>query len=193
LQILIPIAFTLTLRSVMTKAPILIAFCLFLLTPCLLRSQEDVSAKYVVYLFLSDECPICQYYTPTLNEIYDIYQSDSIQFIGIFPNFASKPKNIDSFIDKYKIKFPTKTDYFKSLTSKFSASVTPEVVVYDQQNQTKIYQGRIDNSYVNLGKRRRVVTEHELQKTLGLIVQGKITIQDPVKSIGCFINMSDHL
>lgn len=190
---MIPNSFTLTLPIVMTKAPITLILCIFLMIPWTVKSQEDITPKYMVYLFLSDECPICQYYTPTLREMYQTYQSDSIQFIAVFPNFASKPKNIEKFTKKYKINFPTKTDYFKSLTSKFEASVTPEVVVYDQKNKIKLYHGRIDNSYVHLGKRRRVVTEHELQKTLNLIVQGKITIQESIKSIGCFINMNDHL
>lgn len=190
---MIPDAFRLTLPIEMRKALFILFFGLLSFGSKNLSAQDPIAPKFVVYIFLSDECPICQYYTPTLNKLYQDYKSDSIQFIGIFPNFASKPSKIEGFVQKYNIEFPTKHDYYKSLTSKFNASVTPEVIVFNQIDKSVLYQGRIDNSYVNLGKRRRVVTKHELKDVLDAIVLGKVKIQEPVKSIGCFINMSDQL
>ena len=67
-------------------------------------SQDDLS-KPILYVFLSDECIITQYYVPSLNDIWVQYGED-VDMVAIFPNFSSKTKKIQSFYDKYKLKIP---------------------------------------------------------------------------------------
>ena len=90
-------------------------------------SQDDLS-KPILYVFLSDECIITQYYVPSLNDIWVQYGED-VDMVAIFPNFSSKTKKIQSFYDKYKLKIPHKTDYYKVLSKSLGATITPEAIL----------------------------------------------------------------
>lgn len=146
--------------------------------------------NYTVYIFLSEDCPICRYYVPDLNQLYTTYRSEKISFVGVFPNFSSKPHKIDKFKTEYGFLLPTKTDYFKQLSKQLNATKTPEVFVVNSQNEL-IYKGRIDNAYAALGKRRRVVNDKNLDQLLLSIMIGKDTPYTETESIGCFINYVD--
>ena len=146
-----------------------------------------------VYIFLSDQCVISQNYTLTLNTLHKAYANENLEFVGIFPNLASKPDKIDAFKEKYKIPFQLKTDYFKTLTRELGAKVTPEVVVYNHTRSTILYKGRIDNMYARVGKKRTIVTTSELEDVLTAIQQNQPIPIKETDAVGCIINFQDGL
>ena len=152
------------------------------------------SDSLTVYVFLLDECVISQYYTPLLNEFYDKYHSKKVGFIGYFPNFSSKPEQIEEFGTKYHIAFPLKQDYYKDWTRKFGVTVTPEVAVWDHREGKLIYRGRIDDSYVRVGKRKIHPQNADLKDSIDSWLKGQ-TPSDTIvtQAIGCFINFTDPL
>lgn len=145
-----------------------------------------------VYIFLLDECKICHHYSLSLTELYNTYQSEQIEFIGLFPNFVSQPKEISKFKKNFKIPFPLKTDYYKSKATKFGVTVTPEVVVYNETKDEILYKGRIDNSYFKLGKQRSHTTKYELKDALQAITSGEEIVVKETQSVGCFINFNEN-
>lgn len=153
-------------------------------------TQEFSSPDYTVYIFLSEDCPICRYYVHDINELYSEFESDEIKIVGIFPNFSSKPEKIKSFVEDYQLSISTKTDYFKTISTSLGATKTPEVFITDAANHV-IYKGRIDNAFAALGKRRRVVTDHNLKDILTKLQSGAEIKYSEVESIGCYINYSD--
>lgn len=156
-------------------------------------NSSEFEGRYTVYFFLLDECKICKEYGPELNDFHDEYGSDQIQFVGVFPNFASKKENIDNFKEKYNINFELKTDYFKKLSKKLDAQVLPEVFVYDNENDTVIYRGRIDDRYVSIAQRRRIIKQFDLKEVLHNISQGKEINSYRTEAVGCLINFNDNL
>jgi len=152
------------------------------------RSADSLS----LYLFLLDDCPICIQYTPTIKELYKQY-GDRIEFVGYFPNLSSKRDKIENFTKTYGIEFPVKTDYFKTQAKKYKAEVTPEVVLYNHTAQKTLYQGRIDNMFYKLGRKRKVVTQHDLINAIENALQNKPIEKPFVQPVGCFINFSDEL
>lgn len=153
-----------------------------------LQASDSLS----LYLFLLDDCPICIQYTPTLNELYNEYGED-IEFVGYFPNFSSKKHKIETFRKTYNIRFALHTDFFKEQSKRFKAEVTPEVVLYDHETQKVIYQGRIDNKFYQLGRRRHVITEHDLKNAIEASLKGEVVKTTYAQPIGCYINYSDNL
>ena len=139
-----------------------------------------------------DDCIICQSYSPKLNSPYSEYRND-IEFVGVFPNFTSKPEKIEAFKEKFGITFKTRTDYWKKLVNKFEIKVTPEVVIYNEETDNILYRGRIDNEFFGLGKRRKVVTTDELSDILQSLVSGDPGPYPFTEAIGCFINFNDPI
>jgi len=161
---------------------------IFLSSSSNLKAGDSLS----LYLFLLDDCPICIQYTPTINELHESY-GEQISFIGYFPNFSSKKHKIEDFRAKYNLQFPLYTDYFKDKARKFNAQVTPEVVLYNNRTEQVIYQGRIDNKFYKLGRRRHVVTEHDLKSAMEQALNNETVAVPYSEPIGCYINYSDNL
>jgi hypothetical protein len=160
----------------------------------LLIANNNIAAKdsISVYIFLLDECRICQELTPEINALYDTYGSSN-GFVGIFPNFSSKQKGIQAFKEKHNIRFNTRTDYFKLVSKKFEATVLPEVIVYNETKQTIIYRGAINDLFLSPGKRKHFVTHHYLRDALKATQQNSKPSIKETQPIGCFINFNDSI
>ena len=77
--------------------------------------------------------------------------------------------------------------YYHSTAKRFDAKVTPEVVVYDEDNEKVIYKGRIDNQFVRVGRRRQVLTSQELKDVLAALQNEESIEISSTDAIGCFI------
>lgn len=144
-----------------------------------------------VYIFLGEECVISQHYTLQLKELHARFANENITFKGYFPNPNSTEESIEQFKEKYTLPFDLKLDKAQLQMMKFGVTVTPEVIIFKPSSQEILYQGRIDNTYFKVGKRRRVTTTFELENALKSIQKGEeITVQQ-TEVIGCFITPLD--
>lgn len=143
-----------------------------------------------VYIFLHDECVISQFYTPLLTKYHEIYKDKKVGFVGYFPNSSAKAYNVKAFAEKYHIHFPLKSDFDKEWTKKFGITITPEVAVWDHRSDRLIYRGRIDDSYVRVGKRKLHVQHQDLKNVIDDWASGKCPADTIVtRAIGCLINL----
>lgn len=175
------------------KRIIFTAFLAFSILHCFAQSEQIHKDKELtLVLFLLDDCPICIDYTVTLNDLHSQY-SDQVDFIGYFPNFTSKPEKIAKFKKQFSIQFPLKTDFYKKVVKKYNAEVTPEVILIDNNSNKIVYRGRIDNKFFKLGRRRNVVTEHNLKDAIDNFLSGRPIEQGSTLPIGCFISFNDKI
>ena len=145
-----------------------------------------------IYIFLEDECLISQYYTNELTRLYNKYHNDHVGFIGYFPSPTTGPEEISTFADKFKLAFPLFTDHDKTWTMKFEITITPEVSILDHRTDRTIYKGRIDDSYVRVGKRKLHPQSHDLEdmiKAWQLNQTPDSLVQ--TEAIGCFITFTE--
>lgn len=152
------------------------------------RITIDSTDSVTVYIFMAEECVICQYYTLLLKALYTEYHNERLEFVGLFPNKRSKYKTIKSFQKKYALPFPLLTDHYRRRVKQFEIQVTPEVVVYNETQQALLYKGRIDNTFFRVGKRRRVTTTSELKDVLRAIQNHEPITTPFTTAVGCFIS-----
>jgi len=145
-----------------------------------------------VFVFLHDDCLISQFYTLELTRLYDTYHSKKVGFIGYFPNSSSTAEQMEAFAVNYKIAFPLMEDYSKERTHQYGITVTPEVAVWDHRTDQLIYRGRIDDSYVRVGKRKTHPQSRDLQDIIDawLLNQSPGTLVE-TQAIGCFISFTE--
>lgn len=141
-----------------------------------------------VYVFLSETCPICQTSTIDLNQLYNTYKTKGIKFVGVFPNTGmSTESSINKFARKYHLDFEMQLDAGHRLVNQLNATATPQVFVVRNADNSILYQGKIDNHFEALGKRREVVTEKYLNSSLENILNHKPIAPAETKPVGCFI------
>lgn len=147
---------------------------------------EKVSGNASVYFFLSPECPLCQSYALTIQQLFAEFSKQGIEMIGIIPGTDFSAATIADYQKRYHIPIPLYTDEQLVLVKKYKVTITPEVIVLDKNNKV-VYQGRIDNWAYALGKKRKVITEHNLKDALTSIIKHKPIVVAKTKAIGCFI------
>lgn len=150
------------------------------------EATRKAQIQPIVYIFLSEDCPISQYCTLALKELHKKYADDAVKFVGIFPNTGSTDEKITAFAKEYQLPFELMADKRQELAQKLGATITPQAIIVDQNEQI-LYRGRIDNAFASFGKRRRVVTERDLEKALDLILAGEHELGFETPAVGCYI------
>ncbi len=138
------------------------------------------------FVFLSPECPLCQLYTKTLNELSAKYQSQ-IRFIGIFPGNSYSREEILAFASKYQLQIPIFSDPDFSATKALDVTITPTAVFV--KHSRLLYFGAIDNWASDLGKKRTLITERYLADAIDQSLSHQIVTVARTEPIGCVLNM----
>ena len=142
--------------------------------------------KPTVFIFISPECPLCQSYTLTINQLIKEYTNKGIQFIGIVPGKDFSQQQVISFNRTYQSTLPIWFDKHFKLTQALGATITPEVF-FVSNNGKLLYSGRIDNWAYELSKKRKVITQHDLMNALEGYLHHKPITTIKTKAVGCYI------
>jgi hypothetical protein len=65
--------------------------------------------------------------------------------------------------------------------------ITPEVAVFDKHQQL-VYDGRIDDWYVDLTRARSAPTTHELEDAIRAAAAGATLAKKEIRGVGCYIS-----
>ncbi len=147
----------------------------------------NLKGEFLVFVFMSPECPLSENYSRTINELLKDYSNNKVRFYIVFPGkFYPRPQ-IEVFLKKYHL--PTEMviydpDYlFKNY---FSATITPEVFLTDVTG-TILYQGAIDNWAITLGKQRQVITDHYVIDAVNSVLKNEKIKTKKTRAVGCII------
>ncbi len=136
-----------------------------------------------VAFFLSPTCTICRFYALEMRNLHSDYSGKGVQFTGYAVGPLLNDSVVGAFQTEYKIPFPIVLDDL--MHRRLNATVTPEVFVI--HNDSVMYHGRIDDSFVRVGKRRAHVKNRELRNALDRILQGGMVEINHVPAVGCII------
>ena len=131
--------------------------------------QKEGKTRVVVFLGL--DCPISQKYMPSLNTLANAYAKKGVHLQAIIPG-QTKKKAIKNFVSEYQAAFPILADREYAWVTALSATVTPEVFVFDEGSNLQ-YRGAIDNWFYELGGYRKEATEDYLSDALDAVLAGR--------------------
>lgn len=147
--------------------------------------EQRGHAKPLVLVFLATECPIANGYVPTLNALYKKRKLEQgVTFYGVISDRYITRAEAAKHSKTYKIQFPTLFDASGELAEQFKPTHTPEAFVIDPHGKT-VYRGRIDNTWVELGSRRRKTSQHELAEAIRAVARGEKVAVKYRKPVGC--------
>jgi thiol-disulfide isomerase/thioredoxin len=144
------------------------------------------SSKIVVLVFLRRDCPVSSRYAPVIQQISGQY-ADRASFWLIYPDRSDSPQAIRKYLQDYGYRLPALRDPDHALVKLGHAQITPEVAVFDRNHQL-VYDGRIDDWYVDLARARPEPTTHELGDALRATLAGKAVAKSEVRGVGCYIS-----
>jgi thiol-disulfide isomerase/thioredoxin len=147
------------------------------------------SSKVVVLVFLRRDCPVSSRYAPVIQQISKEY-ADRVTFWLVYPDKSDSPREIRKYLQDYGYSLPALRDPEHLLVKLGHAQITPEVAVFNRTHQL-VYDGRIDNWYVDLSRARPAPTTHELDDALRAALAGKSVPKSEVRGVGCYISDLD--
>ena len=148
--------------------------------------QAPAGTKAIVFLYVSVECPISNRYAPEIRRLHDTFAARGLVFRIVYPNPAESPAMIRAHLKDYSLPAVALRDPKQELAKFTGATITPEAAVYDAQGK-RLYLGRIDDRYVNLGLQRPAATEHDLEDALVNMLAGRAVRHATAPAVGCYI------
>ena len=139
-----------------------------------------------VVLFLDPECPGTQKYGATLRQLYQKWQKEDVDVVAVYPVVGIDSTAVAEFATAYHYDFTHVLDPKLRLARHLQARITPEAYVIDSLGQVR-YRGAIDNWFYELGRYRRVITEHYVEDVLAAYLTGEPIPVAETEAIGCFI------
>jgi peroxiredoxin len=155
-----------------------------------IRFSDFKKNKATVLVFLLSDCPASQDYTRTLEQLSLQFSEKGVQFIGIFPGNFAADEELREFRRQYKITFPLLKDPDMNFARKLGAGTVPSCFLFDSKGAL-IYKGRIDDWLYSLGKKRQVITKHELRDAISGLLQNLPVKVKETKPIGCILEFEN--
>jgi thiol-disulfide isomerase/thioredoxin len=143
-------------------------------------------SKVVVLVFLRRDCPVSARYAPAVQQISQRY-ADVAQFWLVYPDKTETPQAIRKSVSEYGYQLPVLLDPDHVLVKASRVRITPEVAVFDRSRRL-IYDGRIDDWYIDLARARPRPTTHELEKAIQAAAAGSSLARNEVRGVGCYIS-----
>ncbi|HEX4782795.1 MAG TPA: hypothetical protein VH350_00545 [Candidatus Sulfotelmatobacter sp.] len=143
-------------------------------------------SSVAVLVFVRRDCPVSGRYAPVIQQISKEY-SGRADFWLIYPDKSDSPQAIRKYLQDYGYRLPALRDPEHALVKLSHAQITPEVAVFDRDHHL-VYEGRIDDRYVDFFRERPAPTTHELDDALRAVLAGKQVAKSEVRGVGCYIS-----
>ena len=147
---------------------------------------SDDSNKAVVLVFVRLDCPVSGRYAPAIQQISQRY-GDGVDFWLVYPDKNETPEAIRKSLAEYGYRLPVLRDPEHVLVKQSHVQITPEVAVFDRHHQL-VYDGRVDDWYIDLGRARPAPTTHELEDAIHAVLAGRPVARNEVRGVGCYIS-----
>ena len=146
--------------------------------------------KAAVLVFVNVDCPIANFYQPTLRKLARKYEKQGVLFFQIHADPDLTAKEAAKHALDFGVVSPGILDPKQKWARLYKAKVTPEahLVVRDG---TVAYRGRIDDTYAAYGKRRPEPTTRDLEAALTAVLAGKKVAVPLPEAVGCQILIED--
>ena len=155
-----------------------------------LNAQTNESSKSVyVYIAFSEVCPLCIELVPTLKEIIE-KNNLWCEFTFVLPNNNLSKTKLSTLLQTFKKKPKLVYDSTKKVCKQYGFTVTPEVVVENDNNEI-LYSGAVDDRFIDFGKTKKHSIIPYLSNALQQIFEGKKPQIVSTQAFGCYISYTN--
>jgi thiol-disulfide isomerase/thioredoxin len=141
--------------------------------------------KVVVLLFVRTDCPVSNRYAPTIQKLSASF-SNQARFWLVYPDKNESPAVIRKHDHDFGYTLSALRDTGHVLVKEAHATITPEAAVFAPDGHL-VYHGRIDNWFVDFGRKRAAPTTHDLHDAIEAAIAGKPATIPTEHAVGCYI------
>jgi hypothetical protein len=152
------------------------------------RKQALVQAerKATVLFFLLPDCPVSNAYAPEIQRICADHEAKKVAAFIVHADPDVTADKARKHAKEYGLKCPVLLDPKHDLVKRTGATMAPEAVLLGPDGKV-LYRGRIDDWYVDYGKRRGEPSQRDLRNAIDAVLQGNAVATPTTKVIGCYL------
>jgi hypothetical protein len=143
-------------------------------------------ARATVLIFLNPECPISNRYAPEIQRLAKRFANQGAVFWLVYPDADLTRATIQKHLHDFGYTIGALRDPNHVLVRRARAQVTPEAAVFNPKGHL-VYQGRIDDRFVDFGKERARPTTHDLKEAVDACLANRPPPRPTAKAVGCYI------
>jgi peroxiredoxin len=155
---------------------------------------EYSKAKVLAIVFESDHCPVSENYETRIKAIYNDYKDKGVTLVAINPNNPSAVRlnelgytDLTDSFDDMKLRVANRHMAWpflydgetQALATKFGASATPHIFIFDQDRKLR-YEGRIDDNQT-----QSLVKSHDARNAIDALLAGQEVAVTHTPAFGC--------
>ncbi len=144
----------------------------------------------VVLFFLATDCPISNRYVPEIQRLEKEFSGRGVVFWLVYPNATETVEGVVRHETGFGLSGATLVRPTERLMALATATVTPEAVVTvapPEAGLKRVYVGRIDDRYLDIGKERPQATRHDLEVAIDAVLGGRSVPAPGGPPVGCGI------
>ena len=137
--------------------------------------------------FVATDCPISNRYAPEIARICTDYRARGVRCFLIYPDAGLDIATVSAHVREYGLAgaAPAIVDRGHALVRAVGPRVTPEAALYSSAG--RVYRGRIDDWYIDVGRSRRQATQHDVRLRIDAALVGRSIAPAETEAVGCFI------
>ncbi|MCA9149311.1 MAG: redoxin domain-containing protein [Planctomycetales bacterium] len=147
--------------------------------------------RAALLVFFLQDCPIANAYAPRIERIHQSYGPRGIRCLLVQVDARATIDQLRKHAVAYGLTMPVMHDRQHELVKLAGATVSPQAVVIDATGRVR-YSGRIDDQYVELGKKRPAATRHDLTDALESVLAGREVQPPTTRAVGCYLESDAH-
>jgi peroxiredoxin len=147
---------------------------------------QEKDLRAVVLITVIADCPIVNSYAPEYNRLRADYQDQGVRVFLLQVDPHATLASLQQHAQSYDLKLPVIHDADHAWVTRLGATRTPEATVLAPDGTVR-YRGRIDDRYVDFGRRRAAATTRDLRNAVEAILDGRPVANPRSPAVGCYI------
>ncbi len=151
-----------------------------------------ITPSAYVFAWTGIGCPMAQVYSPRLNDLYNKFKSQGVEFFQIHSNIQDNLDEIKAELKERPVSFGVVQDLKGRLARAFNVTRTTEVLVIDRFGKLR-YKGAIDDQYgfktndngTRSSYRKFKAENNYLENALSAILKAEPLAQTQTEAFGC--------
>lgn len=151
------------------------------------RWPSPDECKAVVLIFIGYDCPISNAYSPEIVRLCKEFMPRKVVFCLVYADADLSRDEARQHAKEYGYCCPAVLDPTMKLACQVGATVKPEAAVLSPKGEL-LYRGRIDDLYLDFGKKRAQPINHDLKNALNAVLASRPVPVARTQAVGCYID-----
>jgi hypothetical protein len=143
-------------------------------------------AAATVLIFVGNDCPMSNRYTPELRRLQEAYAARGVRFWTVHADPAETASAIRAHDTEFNLTIPALRDPRHVLVKMARVEVTPAAALFAPGGRL-VYHGRIDDRVAELGQERPYPAHRDLAEALDAFLAGREVPAAATTAVGCYI------